>query len=333
MEEDKQELSFFEELKELRKSKNIDLKEIANSTKINIKYLESIEKGNFEALPDIYIRLFIRTYSKYLNADSQQILTKYEKHTNTKNKTNFKKFLSERKKTSVKKTDSTKNGTKKDNTNKENNVKNIKFNNTEKEKNKSPLSKSRLDISPKKNTSGQEYFYDPNRIIKIFATIFSIIAVYLLVSFLSKEQKSTLNSTEKNKDSNNSINIVVDNTLISNNNFDESKLLSQKHHKLKFKINEPYTFKIVTNERTKINISYDSDDGKRLKECNIIAPKDTLLKFEKNNDIYFDLWNSNHIQISINDNPISKYLDQDNALIRGSFSPKNKKLHIKSYSH
>ena len=62
-------------------------------------------------------------------------------------------------------------------------------------------------------------------------------------------------------------------------------MLSEKSSKLKFRINKPYTFQIVTKEKTKIYISYDNDEGKRLEACNIIAPKDSLLKFENNNNI------------------------------------------------
>ena len=55
---------FYEELKKIRISKKISLKEISDYTKINNKYLESIENGNFTILPNVYIRLFLRSYCK-----------------------------------------------------------------------------------------------------------------------------------------------------------------------------------------------------------------------------------------------------------------------------
>ena len=120
---------------------------------------------------------------------------------------------------------------------------------------------------------------------------------------------------------------------MTDDDFKENKLISEKSSKLKFRINKPYTFQIVTKEKTKIYISYDNNEGKRLEACNIVAPKDSLLKFENNNNIYFDLWNSDHVAISIDNKPISKYFNQKNALIRGSFSPDDKKLYLKAYSH
>ena len=51
---------FYQELKNTRNSKKITLKEISEYTKINIKYLEALENGDFNALPNVYTRLFLR---------------------------------------------------------------------------------------------------------------------------------------------------------------------------------------------------------------------------------------------------------------------------------
>ena len=64
-----------------------------------------------------------------------------------------------------------------------------------------------------------------------------------------------------------------------------------------------------------------------------IVSKDSLLKFENKNSIYFDLWNAQHIEISINNKPISKYLGEDQVLVRGSFEPINKNLYLEFYSY
>ena len=53
---------FFEELKKQRISQDIELNEISNRTKINLEYLESIEKGDFDFLPYIYVRLFLKHF-------------------------------------------------------------------------------------------------------------------------------------------------------------------------------------------------------------------------------------------------------------------------------
>ena len=72
---------FFEELKKIRKSKKITLKEISEYTKINITYLESLELGNFDVLPNVYTRLFLRSYCKYIGIDHKDILNQYEIYT------------------------------------------------------------------------------------------------------------------------------------------------------------------------------------------------------------------------------------------------------------
>ena len=320
MDEEK-EITFFEELKNLRKSKDVKLIDISNSTKINIKYLEAIENGNFDALPNIYIRLFIRTYCEFLLIDSDEVLNKYEQHTNIKSKKFMKKTVSKEVKQQT-----------------PNFMKINKDEKNSQEKTKEPQTDlfKKTIISTKKTNKinfNQEYFYDNKKIFTGVLTGCSIFIIYMLVSYLSTEQKNKLEATSNNN--NNEINhsVIIDDKLISEYDFDKDKLISETNKKLKFKVNTPYTFQITTREKTKIYVSYDNENGKRLEACNIIAPKDTLLKFDNSNNIYFDIWNSDHVEVAINNKPISKYLNQKNALIRGSYSPKNNRLYLKSYSH
>ena len=320
MDEEK-EITFFEELKDLRKSKHVKLIDISNSTKINIKYLEAIENGNFDALPNIYIRLFIRTYCEFLLIDSDEVLNKYEQHTNIKSKKFMKKTVSKEVKQQT-----------------PNFMKINKDEKNSQEKTKEPQTDlfKKTIISTKKTNKinfNQEYFYDNKKIFTGVLTGCSIFIIYMLVSYLSTEQKNKLEATSNNN--NNEINhsVIIDDKLISEDDFDKDKLISETNKKLKFKVNTPYTFQITTREKTKIYVSYDNENGKRFEACNIIAPKDTLLKFDNSNNIYFDIWNSDHVEVAINNKPISKYLNQKNALIRGSYSPKNNRLYLKSYSH
>lgn len=320
MDEEK-EITFFEELKDLRKSKDVKLIDISNSTKINIKYLEAIENGNFDALPNIYIRLFIRTYCEFLLIDSDEVLNKYEQHTNIKSKKFMKKTVSKEVKQQT-----------------PNFMKINKDEKNSQEKTKEPqtdLFKKTITSTKKTNkiNFNQEYFYDNKKIFTGVLTGCSIFIIYMLVSYLSTEQKNKLEATSNNN--NNEINhsVIIDDKLISEDDFDKDKLISETNKKLKFKVSTPYTFQITTREKTKIYVSYDNENGKRLEACNIIAPKDTLLKFDNSNNIYFDIWNSDHVEVAINNKPISKYLNQKNALIRGSYSPKNNRLYLKSYSH
>ena len=65
---------FYEQLKDRRKTKQVSLKEISEYTKINMSYLESLENGEFDVLPNVYTRLFLRSYCDYLGLDSKEIL-------------------------------------------------------------------------------------------------------------------------------------------------------------------------------------------------------------------------------------------------------------------
>ena len=72
---------FYQELKKTRNSKKITLKEISEYTKINTKYLEALENGKFNVLPNVYTRLFLRSYCNYLSIDYKNILDEYEIYT------------------------------------------------------------------------------------------------------------------------------------------------------------------------------------------------------------------------------------------------------------
>ena len=76
--------SFFDALKAKRESQEIEISEICEFTKINSKYIEAIEKGDFTVLPNAYLRLFLRSYTKFIGADSAKALKDYELYTTGK---------------------------------------------------------------------------------------------------------------------------------------------------------------------------------------------------------------------------------------------------------
>tara|TARA_S200000501_G_scaffold89717_1_gene82890 strand:+ start:1649 stop:2482 length:834 start_codon:yes stop_codon:yes gene_type:complete len=78
--------SFYIELKELRKSKEISLDQIHQRTKINMRYLEAIEAGNFDILPIPYLRLFLRAYAKEIGGDANNALEQLESFLGTSKK-------------------------------------------------------------------------------------------------------------------------------------------------------------------------------------------------------------------------------------------------------
>ena len=71
--------SFYKELKDLRIESGIDLEEIHSRTKISLEALRAIESGQFDALPQTYIRLFVRAYANEIGADENSTLSELDK--------------------------------------------------------------------------------------------------------------------------------------------------------------------------------------------------------------------------------------------------------------
>ncbi|MGB9591888.1 MAG: helix-turn-helix domain-containing protein [Candidatus Kryptoniota bacterium] len=69
--------SFAEHLKKQREERKIRLSDIAAQTRISIKYLQAIESGQFDVMPEIYIRAFIRDYAKAIGLDPDETINRY----------------------------------------------------------------------------------------------------------------------------------------------------------------------------------------------------------------------------------------------------------------
>ncbi len=69
---------FAEELKAARESSGLTLQQIASKTRIDLKFLENLEKGNFAFLPDLYIKAFIKEYSRMVGLDEAVTMKKFE---------------------------------------------------------------------------------------------------------------------------------------------------------------------------------------------------------------------------------------------------------------
>lgn len=69
---------FAEELHKQRITKGISLNEIASVTRISVQFLEALEQGNFEALPQTYIRAFIREYASSVGLNPVEALQRYD---------------------------------------------------------------------------------------------------------------------------------------------------------------------------------------------------------------------------------------------------------------
>jgi cytoskeletal protein RodZ len=68
---------FTEELKAKREEAGITLQNVAAKTRIDIKFLEALEEGNFNFLPDLYVKAFIKQYAKVVGLDEDETVQKY----------------------------------------------------------------------------------------------------------------------------------------------------------------------------------------------------------------------------------------------------------------
>ena len=299
MTEDKEILAFYLELKEERKIQNLDLDEISKQTKISIKHLRLIESGDFKIIPTTYLRLFIKTYAQYLKLDYKKILNNYELESNKKNKITFKK-----------------------------------------QNDKKKVKKQKIDI--KKSLSNfnlsESYYLKPKKIMQIVILFSFLLSTYLFISYLSKKQADIIveniadNNTSLTNDEIDEVTKEDRESLLNSSDFLNKNLKKSKTFKLNKDIESDYTFQISTKEKTKIYISFNDVDGNRIEKCNIIADKGELIKYTFSNNIYFDLLSAKHVQVSINNNSINKYLGKEDYSIRCSFEPSNKQLYLEFYS-
>ena len=70
---------FASELRAHREATGMSLEDLFDRTRINPEYLRAIETGNYDILPDIYVRLFIKKYAQEVGLDVDETLDKYDK--------------------------------------------------------------------------------------------------------------------------------------------------------------------------------------------------------------------------------------------------------------
>jgi cytoskeleton protein RodZ len=69
---------FGEELKQIRLAKEISLLDISAETRISQKFLDAIEHGEFQILPQTYLRAFLREYALMIDLDPNDIMQRYD---------------------------------------------------------------------------------------------------------------------------------------------------------------------------------------------------------------------------------------------------------------
>ena len=69
---------FANELKATREKQGISILDIHNKTRIDQKFLAAIEEGNFEILPEVYIRAFIKEFGSSIGLDPNIVIKNYD---------------------------------------------------------------------------------------------------------------------------------------------------------------------------------------------------------------------------------------------------------------
>lgn len=69
---------FAEELRVTREAKEISILQISNRTKIDPKFLNAIENADFDILPELYVRAFIKEFAQTVDLNPKEIIQKYE---------------------------------------------------------------------------------------------------------------------------------------------------------------------------------------------------------------------------------------------------------------
>ena len=67
------------ELKTQRETLGLSIQDLFRRTRINPDFLEALEEGNYDVLPEAYIKLFLKRYAQELKLDPDDIIREFEK--------------------------------------------------------------------------------------------------------------------------------------------------------------------------------------------------------------------------------------------------------------
>ena len=306
--------SFFDVLKSKRESQNIEISEICEFTKIHPRYIEAIEKGDFTVLPNVYIRLFLRSYANFISADSAKALKDYELYTTGKI-TNSEEFKVKNK----------------------NDIPSSSPPSPETEIDSNP------PISPKKIASGIGVIlailillWWAGRVTQEQTeTIESIqqntdLPSVSVTDTENKTLKPESNITEQiigeNKEKQSSP--IPDKLPLNDNDYLPGKKESELTRIVK--LSPPYTISITTLQETRLNIS-KTENTKIIKLINQAVPSGHNYTFEFISTINFEFWNSNQISVKLNTTSIDNFLKNGDKAIRGSYEAEKSQLYLSFY--
>lgn len=281
---------FYIELKEHRESLEISLEDISDFTKIDIKYLLAIEEGDFSCLPNVYMRLFLRSYCEYLKIDAVKALNDYEFHT-------IGKISSE----SIISKDNTQN-------------QDVELD--------SSLNQDDLNVAP--ITKSQIVTI----VATIIMLALAFYLISSITNTDTNEIEQSDNSIEERylDDTSTKISNKLSFSSLPNQDLLSSKEFSSTPSSSKsYFLNKefpPYIFTIKALAQTKINID---NGGEQM--INKIINKGDYFSFDVSSVIKFDLWSTSHITCKLNDINLSTLFGVEEYSIRGSFESKDQKLY------
>ena len=323
---------FFDALKSHRESKNIEISEICEFTKINIKYIEAIESGEFNVLPTVYMRLFLREYADFIGADPIKALEDFELHTTGKIQ---KKIDSE-----IKPIEDTGNF----------------------EGMKATMESATSQFSPKQIATGAAV------IISLFLVLYWAGQITSQQESVVEKRPEVVEATEqaemiepveavpqeepeegleekKSPVIDAAATLAADiaheaveekpanltNRLPLNANDFLLKNRTQQTTNI-VKLYKPYTITVLTLADTKLNISKSNED-KLTELINAAAPAGEIFQFDFETTVNFEFWNSAHVRVKLNEIPLDTFLSNDGLSVRGSYEADKSQLYLGFYQN
>lgn len=290
---------FYKQLETKRKAQNITLLEISERTKIREEFLAAIEQGNFPILPSVYVRLFLKSYAIEIGADPDKVIEDYEIHTTG----------------------------------------------TISQKSSTPDPPVEVDFQSNESKSidlSKSSTFNRKALIRAVITIVVLFILFKLVGELTHDVQTSDKQVTEDPAFTDEIQSAVDtyeeiglgDTIQDIRILDESvfftgKLISTENVKLNLTM--PLIFTVKAMENTQVHIGAVESDS-TIFDQNKLLPKDSSMTVESTDQIKFDLWKSNHVEVSINGIRIDNRFSHDNVAVRASIVADGS-LFLSYYNH
>ena len=338
--------SFFDALKQHRESQNIEIAEICDFTKINPKYIQAIESGEFQILPTVYMRLFLRAYAEFIGADSVKALEDYELHTTgTIQKS---KDFDITPKVEIDSSDIAE-----DTMESSAQISPIQIatgaavliglflvlywageitsqQNSEVERNPWLVKETVLDSPPVQepefvpaddtDSDGSAEKKSPlieNPTLPDPLTTFRVEPLEREPSPMDASTGSATNNIP------NKLPLNSNDFLPENKDRETTSIL---------KLFSPYKMTITTLKETKLNIS-KLNDGEITELINQVSPAGMEFQFDFESTINFEFWSNDHIKVKLNEIPLDNFLSDKGFSVRGSYEAEKSQLYLGFYRH